>query len=147
MRSYGDCITCCILTYKLILQAKYEANFPSRSPPNWWTEELSVLDTSSFNKIITAMKSLGAKPLTVASAIITYTEKSLHNLVRDHSGNGAEKSSDPDVKIRQRDLLSSIVALMPVEKAVFPINFLCCLLRSAIFLRCANSCKNEIENR
>ncbi|XP_058195945.1 root phototropism protein 2 [Rhododendron vialii] len=128
-------------------KANNEANFPSRSPPNWWTEELSILDISSFNKIITAMKSLGAKPLTVASGIITYTEKSLHNLVRDHSGNGARKSSDSDVRIQQRVLLSSIVALMPVEKAVFPINFLCCLLRSAIFLGCANSCKNEIENR
>lgn len=128
-------------------KANHEANFPSRSPRNWWTEELSILDISSFNKIITAMKSLGTKPLTVASAIVTYTEKSLHNLVRDHSGNGAEKSSNSDVKIQQRDLLSSIVALMPVEKAVFPINFLCCLLRSAIFLQCANSCKNEIENR
>ncbi|KAF7119669.1 hypothetical protein RHSIM_Rhsim13G0057700 [Rhododendron simsii] len=127
--------------------ANNEANSPSRSPPNWWTEELSILDISSFNKIITAIKSLGAKPLTVASALITYTEKSLHNLVRDHSGNGARKSSDSDVRIQQRDLLSSIVTLMPVEKAVFPINFLCCLLRSAIFLRCANSCKNEIENR
>ncbi|KAL0460378.1 UNVERIFIED_CONTAM: Root phototropism protein 2 [Sesamum latifolium] len=28
-------------------KACVEANFPSRSPPNWWTEELTILDISS----------------------------------------------------------------------------------------------------
>ncbi|CAK9167165.1 unnamed protein product [Ilex paraguariensis] len=126
-----------------------EANFPSRSPPNWWTEELSILDVTSFEKVIARMKSRGAKAMTIASAIITYAERSLRDLVRDHSGNGV-KSPDPgdsNVRIRQRDLLESIVALLPSEKAAFPISFLCCLLRTAIFLRAANSCKNELEKR
>ncbi|XP_075515305.1 root phototropism protein 2-like [Primulina tabacum] len=130
-------------------KACVEANFPSRSPPNWWTEELTILDISFFQKIIAAMKSRGAKGLTLASAIITYAERSLSDLVRDHSGNGM-KSSDPgdsNAKTRQRELLESIVTILPSDKSAFPINFLCCLLRTAIFLKAANSCKNELEKR
>lgn len=128
-----------------------ESSFPSRSPLNWWTEELSILDIDFFGKIITAMKQRGAKALTVSSALITYTERSLRDLVRDQSGNGT-KSSDPggdsELRIQQRELLELIVALLPSEKAALPINFLCCLLRSAIFLRASSTnCKNELENR
>ncbi|XP_009611218.1 root phototropism protein 2 [Nicotiana tabacum] len=131
-------------------KACVEANFPSRSPPNWWTEELTILDIAFFERIIISMKTRGAKALTAASAIITYTERSLRDLVRDHSGNGTRLVAEPedsDIRMHQRQLLESIVKLLPADKAAFPINFLCCLLRTAIFLRAANSCKNELEKR
>ncbi|OIT26572.1 PREDICTED: root phototropism protein 2 [Nicotiana attenuata] len=130
-------------------KACVEANFPSRSPPNWWTEELTILDIAFFERIIISMKTRGAKALTAASAIITYTERSLRDLVRDHSGNGTRlvEPEDSDIRMHQRQLLESIVKLLPADKAAFPINFLCCLLRTAIFLRAANSCKNELEKR
>lgn len=126
-----------------------EANFPSRSPPNWWTEELSILDIGFFEKIIAAMKLRGAKSLTVASALITYTERTLRDLVRDHTGNGIRSSDteDSNLRSRQRELLEAIVVLLPSERAALPINFLCCLLRSAIFLKVAHTCKNELEKR
>lgn len=130
-------------------KACVEANFPSRSPPNWWTEEFTILDVAFFERIIIAMKGRGAKALTIASAIITYTERSLRDLVRDHTGNGTRlmEPEDSDVRMHQRELVESIVTLLPAEKAAFPINFLCCLLRTAIFLRTTNSCKNELEKR
>ncbi|KAL5582809.1 hypothetical protein UlMin_015251 [Ulmus minor] len=130
------------------LKACNEANFPSRSPTNWLTE-LSILDIDFFGKVISAMKQRGAKNLTIASALITYTERTLRDLVRDHSGTGT-KFSDPgdsDVRIQQRKLLQSIVSLLPAEKAAFPINFLCCLLRSAIVLKASSTCKSELEKR
>ncbi|THG11535.1 hypothetical protein TEA_016186 [Camellia sinensis var. sinensis] len=62
-----------------------------------------------------------------------------------------KKSSDfsdsANASFNQRELLESIVARLPSEKAAFPINFLCCLLRTAIFLEAKNSCKSEIEKR
>lgn len=131
------------------LKACSEANFPSRSPPNWWTEEVAILDVDLFSKVITAMKTSGGKALTITSALITYTERALRELVRDHSGDGI-KATDlchSDSKMEQRELLQSIVSLFPSEKAAFPINFLCCLLRCAIFLRASTSCKNELEKR
>lgn len=126
-----------------------EASFPCRTPPNWWTEELSILDVELFGRIIGAMKQRGAKPLTIAAALITYAERWLRDLVRDHSGNGIKCSEpiDSDLRIQQRELLESIVQLLPAEKAAFPIHFLCCLLRCAIFLKASSACKNEVEKR
>ncbi|KAL9994806.1 putative BTB/POZ domain, NPH3 domain, NPH3/RPT2-like family protein [Helianthus debilis subsp. tardiflorus] len=128
-----------------------EANFPSRSPPNWWTEELSIVHITFFAKIIASMKSRGAKPLTIASAIITYTERALPDLVRDRSGNSvtASISIDTTARIHQRELLNAIVSLLPVEtqRASFPINFLSCLLRAAIFLENDDVCKKQLEKR
>ncbi|CAL0307686.1 unnamed protein product [Lupinus luteus] len=130
-----------------------EAYFPSRSPPNWWTEELTVLDIDSFGKVMVAMKNRKAKYLTLAGAMITYTKSSLQELVHDQSGSGGRikpsnfNDSDSSLRIQQRELLQSIVALFPSEKAAFPINFLCCLLRCAIYLRASSSCKREIEKR
>ncbi|KAL8225082.1 hypothetical protein R6Q57_017639 [Mikania cordata] len=128
-----------------------EANFPSRSPPNWWTDELSIIHINFFEKIITSMKSRGAKAITIASAIITYTERALPDLVRDHSGNSIKGSISIDSATRdqQRELLDSIVALLPVEnqRASFPINFLSCLLRAAIFLENDDVCKKQLEKR
>lgn len=130
-------------------KACVEANFPSRSPSNWWTEELTILDITFFEKIIESMKSRGAKGLTLSSAIITYTERSLRDLVRDHYGINANLADplESDVKAQQREFVESIVALLPPDKTVFPINFLCNLLRTAIFLRTDNKCKHELEKR
>ncbi|XVF05867.1 hypothetical protein REPUB_Repub05bG0210200 [Reevesia pubescens] len=126
-----------------------EANFPCRTPPNWWTEELSILDVEFFGRIIGAMKQRGAKALTIATALKTYAERWLRDLVRDHSGNGIKCSepTDSDLRIQQRELLESIVSLLPSEKTAFPIHFLCCLLRCAIFLKASTACKNELEKR
>ncbi|KAG5233586.1 hypothetical protein OIU78_026715 [Salix suchowensis] len=131
------------------LKACNEANFPSRTPPNWWTEELSILDIEFFGIILSRMKKRGSNALTLASALITYTERNLRDLVRDHSGKCTKSSDsdDPGLYARERELLQSIVSHLPSEKAAFPINFLCCLLRTAIFVRASNSCKNELEKR
>ncbi|KAJ6361093.1 hypothetical protein OIU77_005011 [Salix suchowensis] len=131
------------------LKACNEANFPSRTPPNWWTEELSILDIEFFGIILSRMKKRGSNALTLASALITYTERNLRDLVRDHSGKCTKSSDsdDPGLYARERELLQSIVSHLPLEKAAFPINFLCCLLRTAIFVRASNSCKNELEKR
>ncbi|KAF5203709.1 Root phototropism protein, partial [Thalictrum thalictroides] len=125
-----------------------EANFPSRSPTNWWTEELTILNVDSFKKVISSMKLRGAKVHTLSSALITYTEKSLQDLVRDHSGNKkSSDSNDVGVKKQQRNVLEVIVSLLPSEKATLPVNFVCCLLRTAIFLNASTSCKNDLEKR
>lgn len=126
-----------------------EVNFPSRSPTTWWTEDLSILDIEFFGRVIKAMKQRGLKSRTVSSAIVTYAEGWLRDLVRDHSGAGSKAltSDESDVRIRQRELLQSLVALLPSEKAAMPINFLCCLLRSAIFVKASTAAKNELEKR
>ncbi|KAL4572328.1 hypothetical protein LXL04_019100 [Taraxacum kok-saghyz] len=129
-----------------------EAYFPSRSPPNWWTEELSILDITFFQKIILSMKSRGAKAHVIAAAIITYAKKTLPDVVRYQSVAAtksliSERSSTS--RIKQRNLLESIVALFPKEDqhAVFSISFLCCLLQAAIILETNADCKRQVEKR
>lgn len=102
-----------------------------------------------MGRILSAMKQRGAKALTIASTLITYAERNLRDLVRDHSGSCTRSCSpdDPDLYARERKLLQSIVSLLPSEKAAFPINFLCCLLRTAIFVKAPNSTNNELEKR
>ncbi|KAL5711526.1 ATPase of 26S proteasome regulatory subunit 4 [Ranunculus cassubicifolius] len=126
-----------------------EANFPSRSPTNWWTDELTILNVDSFKRVISSMKSRGAKTHTLSSATITYTERSLRELVRDHSGQTLKSSGSDDVNIKkqQQHVLETIVSLLPTEKGTLPVNFICCLLRSAIFLNASTSCKNDLEKR
>ncbi|KAG9443301.1 hypothetical protein H6P81_014641 [Aristolochia fimbriata] len=127
-----------------------EANFPSRSPADWWAAELCALPIAAFQRVVAAMKLRGAKTQTVAAAVITYAEKSLPDLVRDHSGSSAAAVVGADgggVRKAQRALLESIVGLLPAEKAALPIGFLCCLLRAAIFLNASPASKHDLEKR
>ncbi|KAJ4907368.1 Root phototropism protein 2 [Raphanus sativus] len=122
-----------------------------RSPPNWWTEELCILNIDFFADVVASMKQRGIKPSSLASAIITYTERSLRDLVRDHSGRGVKYSdtenNDSEERTQQRCLVESIVSLLPSDKGLFPINFLCSLLRCADFVNTSLACKNEVETR
>lgn len=125
--------------------------FPCRTPPNWWTEELCILDVDFFTDVVASMKQRGLKPSSLASAIITYTERSLRDLVRDHSGRGVKfsdpENNDSEERSQQRDLVESIVSLLPSDKGLFPINFLCSLLRCVVFLEASLASKNELEKR
>lgn len=126
-----------------------EASFPSRIPPNWWAEELTTLNISFFSKIITNMKSRAAKTLTLSTALTTYTERALRDLVRDHSGNNTQSlyATNSSSTTHQRTLLETLISLFPPEKTAFPINFLCTLLRCVTFLQASSTCKHELEKR
>ncbi|CDY23992.1 BnaC03g16990D [Brassica napus] len=118
-----------------------EAMLPCRSPPNWWTEELCILNINFLADVLASMKQKGLKPSSLASAIITYTERSLRDLFSDPENNDSEE------RTQQRHLVESIVSLLPSDKGLFPINFLCSLLRCAVFLNTSLASKNEVEKR
>lgn len=57
-------------------------------------------------------------------------------------------SGESDIRTqKQREVLESIVALLPSETFFFPPNFLCFLLRAAIFLRADAHSKKDLEKR
>ncbi|KAL3507011.1 hypothetical protein ACH5RR_032393 [Cinchona calisaya] len=62
-------------------------------------------------------------------------------------GKSGRRRDDSNLRTRQRELVEYIVSLFPSEKSAFPVNFLCCLLKAAIFLGASSSCKNELEKR
>ncbi|KAK4763686.1 hypothetical protein SAY87_013124 [Trapa incisa] len=120
-------------------EACKEADPMSRFPANWWIDELIVLDVAFFGRIIRAMGARGAKTAALAGAIMTYTERTLRDLVRH--------PTDPDLMAHQCELVETIVALLPSEKDAFPVNFLCCLLRFAISVKASTGCNKELEKR
>lgn len=130
-------------------KACLEANYRSHSPPSWWIEELSILDIPFFSKVMIAMKSKGVKGIVLAGSIITYTERSLGELVHGYYGKCMQSLyvGEWHNRAQKRDVLEAIVSLFPSEKSLFSMNFLCCLLRSAIFLRASDACKDELEKR
>ncbi|KAJ0835222.1 putative BTB/POZ domain, NPH3 domain, NPH3/RPT2-like family protein [Helianthus annuus] len=125
------------------VKACEEADSPSLSPPNWWAEELTNLNITFFQKIITSMKPHNPNPLTIASAIQIYAKRSLPDIKSLISNNSLTS------KHKQKEILNSIVALLPAEtqiqQASFPINFLCSLLRLANFLQNNYDCKKKLE--
>ncbi|CAM8880760.1 unnamed protein product [Rhodiola kirilowii] len=115
-----------------------EASFPSRSPPNWWAEELSVLDIEPFAKVLASMnKSREARSISVINALTTYAQRSLLGEQGFKLGNNRQ----------QRQVLETVVALLPLDRSAFSINFLCSLLRAAIYLQASNACKTELQKR
>ncbi|XP_076934992.1 root phototropism protein 2-like [Bidens hawaiensis] len=114
-----------------------EADSPSRSPANWWAEELTNLNITFFHKIINSMKSHRMKPLAIACAITTFAKRSLPDLVFNHSIADAKSPITDESRHKQRAILDSIVDLLPLEtqQPIFSIKFLCYLLRFANFLQ------------
>ncbi|XP_077216126.1 root phototropism protein 2-like [Tasmannia lanceolata] len=133
------------------VKACNESNFPTRSPPEWWIDEVALLPITSFQKVLTALKSLGLKTQTLTSIIITYADHSLRNLSHHHSATATatatSDSGDPGVRSRHKTLIETLVSLLPSEKSSLHVSFLCSLLRAAIFLNAARNCKNDLERR
>ncbi|KAJ8503661.1 hypothetical protein OPV22_004547 [Ensete ventricosum] len=129
------------------LKACNEANNPTRSPTDWWAGELAALAPASLQKILSAMKSRGAAPKSLAAAVVVYAEKSLAELLPLSSGAPASNQSG-DARIRQRGLLESLVHVLPPHPdAPLPVGFICCLLRAALFLEASAACRRELEQR
>lgn len=129
------------------LKACNEANFPTLSPADWWAAELVPLSPSSFQKILTGMKSRGAAPKSLAIAIVTYAEKFQPKLLLS---DGAAPSSvtGGEARARQRGLLDSFVSIIPPDRdAPLPVGFIYRLLGAAVFLGASESCRRELERR
>ncbi|PKA50545.1 Root phototropism protein 2 [Apostasia shenzhenica] len=129
-----------------------EANSPSRSPPEWWAAELAAVKPAFFQKVFAAMKSCGASPKTLSTAVAIYAAKSLAELIPSADGGGRgpipEASAAAVDRSRQRGFLESLVAVLPSDRdAPLPVGFLCCLLRAAIFLNTSTASRRELERR
>ncbi|XP_031496796.1 root phototropism protein 2-like [Nymphaea colorata] len=131
------------------LKAYNESNSPMRPPPGRWMEELSILSVDSFKQFMVSLKSRGARMQTLAATVMTFAERSLRELVRDRTGGAAisGRAGDVNQRRRQRETLEGIVGTMPDETTAFPVSFLCCLLRAAIFLDSALAVRGELEQR
>ncbi|KAG1338173.1 Root phototropism protein 2 [Cocos nucifera] len=131
-----------------------EANFPTRIPPEWWAAELAALGPASLQKILSAMRSRGASPKSLAAVVAAYAQRNLPDLLPISGAARPGTLSDTDaaaadLRLRQRALLESLAALLPtvVPDDALPVGFVCCLLRAAIFLTASAACRRGLERR
>uniref|UniRef100_A0A1D1YD75 Root phototropism protein 2 n=1 Tax=Anthurium amnicola TaxID=1678845 RepID=A0A1D1YD75_9ARAE len=124
-----------------------ESKFPTRSPDEWWAYELTALSPSTLQKVLAAMRSRGAAPKALATAVSAYAEKLLPDIISGRAPPpAAGPGGDEAARTRQRGLLESVVSLLP-DDAPFHVSFLCCLLRAAVFLKSSSSCRGKLEKR
>ncbi|KAJ0113450.1 hypothetical protein Patl1_01600 [Pistacia atlantica] len=115
---------------------------------DWWIEDLSVLRIDLYQRVMTAMKCRGVRPESIGVSLMNYAQKELTK-----KSSLWNPSSQTKVDLlsglhgHERNIVETIVSLLPVEKLAVPINFLFGLLRSAVMLDCAVACRLDLERR
>lgn len=115
---------------------------------DWWIEDLSVLRIDLYQRVITAMKCRGVRPESIGASLVTYAQKELIK-----KSNLWNQSTQPKVDLgsdtsgHERLVVETIVSLLPIENLAVPISFLFGMLRSAVMLDCAVSCRLDLERR
>ncbi|CAI0440192.1 unnamed protein product [Linum tenue] len=116
---------------------------PSRNqqpvPPDWWFEDVSILRTDHFVRVITAIKVKGMRFELIGAAIMHYATKWLPGMIKD--GGGIHESKD------QRMIVESLISIIPPQKDSVSCSFLLKLLRMANMLRVAPALVTELEKR
>nr|GMD71301.1 BTB/POZ domain-containing protein At3g44820 [Ipomoea batatas] len=119
---------------------------------DWWFEDISYLSVPLFERLIQTMETKGIRPESLAGAIMHYCRKYLPGLGRWQSGQivtsrtVASFSMTP-ATVDQKDLLESIVKLLPTKKGKSFCRFLLGLLRVALILGINHSCQETLERR
>lgn len=122
---------------------------PIKSEGDWWIEDLSVLRVDLYQRVITAMKCRGVRPESIGASLINYAEKELTKKTSFWNSSSGQSRNDviSGNDGYKRQVVETIISLLPVEKLVVSISFLFGLLRSAILLECSVACRLELERR
>ncbi|XP_050209351.1 root phototropism protein 3 [Mercurialis annua] len=150
---------------------------PSRNqapvPPDWWFEDVSILRIDHFVRVITAIKVKGMRFELIGAAIMKYSAKWLHGLIKEgaegsvNEGSNSSTSSGsswkgglhmivagtkdemtPTVQAKdQRMIIESLISIIPPQKDCVSCSFLLRLLRMANMLKVAPALVTELEKR
>lgn len=115
---------------------------------DWWIEDLSVLRFDLYQRVMTAMKCRGVRPESIGASLMNYAQKELtkkSSLWNPTSQTKVDLVSVPSG--HERQVVETVISLLPVEKLAVPINFLFGLLRSAVMLDCTVASRLDLERR
>jgi len=125
-------------------------------PRDWWLEDISELDIDLYRRVIQAIKAKGAPQELVGESIRIYTLKCLPDLLqepistRENALISSEEESSykfSERTAKERNVLETIVSLLPSEKGSCSCSFLLRLLKAAPFLDISSSTKMELARR
>ncbi|KAH7285895.1 hypothetical protein KP509_33G050400 [Ceratopteris richardii] len=132
---------------------------PKRRTVEWWVEEISVLQIDNFKRVISAMKARGMRNDSIGSAVAFYAQKWMRGLLKKQAGQLVEMRNRArqmkavhdlaatEEQEQQRRMLETLVSLLPAERGICSVNFLCAMLRVASYLEVSTPWRTEIEKR
>lgn len=121
-------------------------------PKDWWVEDICDLDIDLFWRVMVAAKAKGVTNELVGEAIKVYAQRWLPGVSDEYSmvdsTRGTRLSVDYvlDAK-KHKQMLETIVSLLPAEKGFSPCSFLLKLLKAATILNASPSTKEELARR
>ncbi|VVB05104.1 unnamed protein product [Arabis nemorensis] len=111
---------------------------------DWWAEDLVVLRTDMFRRVLNAMMARGFKRYALGPVLMLYAQKPLRELEIFRKGT---KKMEVEQEHEKRVILETIVSLLPRERNAMPVSFLSMLLRAAIYLETTVACRLDLEKR
>jgi len=116
-------------------------------PKDWWVEDICDLDIDLYRRVILAIKAKGGSPDVVAESIRVYTLKCLSEILQEPEKNSSEENKLMETKAKEKQILETIVSLLPLEKGTSSSSFLLRLLKAATLLDASPSTKMELTKR
>ncbi|KAG7535781.1 NPH3 domain [Arabidopsis thaliana x Arabidopsis arenosa] len=122
---------------------------PSRdSNMELWFEDLTQLSLPIFKTVILSMKSRDLSSDIIESCLICYAKKHIPGILRSNR-KPPSSSSTAVSENEQRELLETITSNLPLDKSSISstTRFLFGLLRTAIILNAAETCRDLLERK
>lgn len=122
-------------------------------PRDWWVEDICELDMDLYWRVMVAIKAKGAGHEVVGEAIRVYALRWLPGVKEEHSmqdggGRGTRLAIDyAQTATKHKQMLETIVGLLPSEKGSSSCTFLLKLLKAATILNTAPASKIELARR
>jgi NPH3 family len=111
-------------------------------PGDWWVEDICELEMDSYKRVIAAIKVKGRTSGNVlGEALKAYAYRKLHGLLE-----GSANNNSVDVP-QYRNILETVVWLLPGAKGSVSCGFLLKLLRAACLLDVGENCRSELVKR
>ncbi|MQL85228.1 hypothetical protein Taro_017735 [Colocasia esculenta] len=110
---------------------------------DWWVEDLSLLRIDLYKQVIAAMRKTGVRSKSIGASLMHYAQSHLRDISKHNVWDSGMAAAD-----EQRVIIETIVGLLGSEKTVpVPLTFLFGMLRMAVMVDAAHSCRHELERR
>ncbi|CAK9262812.1 unnamed protein product [Sphagnum jensenii] len=135
------------------------SHWMSPVPRDWWVEDICGLDVELYWRLMVAVKAKGMPQEQIGESLRVYTIRWLPGVskeqqllldggVRMGNGGGGGFSTDhAETATKHRELLETIVSLLPSEKGSSSCSFLLKLLKAATILSASPTAKMELVRR
>lgn len=116
-------------------------------PKDWWTEDISDLSIDLFQCVISAVESTNTlPPQLIGEALHVYASRWLLESSRNNN-EAPETSSQIKNKITEKQIIETIVSMIPADKGSVSIGFLLRLLQISYVLGASQVTKTELVRR